>query len=173
MNHMRRLIKSPAINAICISVFTAFYALVFFIAENFSQINLDAQIGANAGAYTGANAGANIGANAGVNSFWQVWRGFLASGHQRYIAYILVAVTALIVALLLMRKRPYDEYHISVLIHCLVVAVVLTLAAIAIFYLAILSDPGGIIEKFTLFIVVHWTTVVFANLAFVLLCRWR
>ena len=27
---MKRLLKSPAVNAVCISIFTAFYAVVFF-----------------------------------------------------------------------------------------------------------------------------------------------
>jgi len=50
---------------------------------------------------------------------------------------------------------------------------VLTLVAIAIFYLLILNEPTGIVEKFTFFIVIHWSTVVISNLAYVLLCRWR
>ncbi|MCL2060376.1 MAG: hypothetical protein FWH01_15220 [Oscillospiraceae bacterium] len=53
-----------------------------------------------ADANAGASAGANIGTNADANNLWQAWRGFLASGYQRYIANILVAVTALIVMLL-------------------------------------------------------------------------
>ncbi len=52
-------------------------------------------------------------------------------------------------------------------------AVALTLIAIGIFYLMILSDPNGIVEKFTLFIVIHWAVVVLADLAYVLLCRWK
>ena len=106
-------------------------------------------------------------------SFWSAWSNFLAAGNQVYIAWVLIAVTILVVALLIARRRPYDEYHVSILTHCLVVAAVLTLAVIAIFYLLMLSDPAGIVEKFTLFIVIHWTTVVFANLTYVLLCRWR
>ena len=53
------------------------------------------------------------------------------------------------------------------------VAAILTLIAIAVFYLMILSDPNGIVEKFTLFIVINWTTVVLSDLVFVLVCRWR
>jgi hypothetical protein len=48
----------------------------------------------------------------------------------------------------------------------------LMIVAVAIFYLAILSVPNGIVEKFTLFIVIHWVTVVFADFVFVLKCRW-
>ena len=151
---MKQLLKSPAINAVCISVFTTFYALIFFITSKSIQFE-------NSLFYLEAN------------SFWSKWSGFLADGHQRYIAFALIAVTALIVVLLVVRRQPYDEYHTSILTHCLVVAAVLTLVAIAIFYLMMLYEPNSIIEKFTLFIVIHWTTVVFANLTYILLCRRR
>jgi len=151
---MKRLLKSPAINAICISVFTTFYALIFFVTSKNIQFE-------NSLFYLEAN------------SFWSAWSNFLADGHQRYIAFALIAVTVLIVVLLIVRRQPYDEYHTSILTHCLVVAAVLTLVAIAIFYLMILNEPNGIIEKFTFFIVIHWATVVLANLTYVLLCRWR
>ena len=123
---MRQLLKSPTINAVCISLFTAFYAVIFFV-----------------------------------------------TGHHKYIATALTAVTAIVVVLLLTRRKPHDEYHTAILTNCLVIASIMTLIAIAIFYLIILADPTDIIEKFTLFIAIHWTTVVFANLIYVLLCRKR
>jgi len=129
---MKRLLKYPAVNAICIGMCSGFYALVFF-----------------AGCY-----GAKI-------------EGML---YYQCAAGVLLALTALVVILLL-RRRPYDEYYTSILAQCLMLAIVLTMMAIAIFYAAILHDPVDIIEKFTLFIMIHWSTVVFANLAFVLLCR--
>lgn len=151
---MKRLLKSPANNAICISIFTAFYTIVFFMTTK--NIEFEDSL-----------------VYKGTDSFWSAWSGFLASGYHLYIAITLAAVTMLIVFLLIKRRQPYDEYHTSILTNCLVVATILTLVAIAIFYLMILNEPTGIIEKFTLFIVIHWTTVVFANLAYVLLCRWR
>lgn len=147
---MKRLLKSPAFNAVCIGLFTAFYALMFFLPP-----------------------GSGVLEGHAYGTFWPVWRGFLAAGHQRYIACVLIAVTALIIFLLIKRRQPHDEYHTSILTHCLAAAAMLTLVAIAIFYLMILRDPSGIAEKFTLFVSIHWTTVVFANLAYVLLCRWR
>ena len=151
---MKRLLKSPTVNAVCISVFTAFYATVFFLTSK----NIEFE---NSLYYEEPT------------SFWSGWSSFLVAGHQFYIACFLIAVTILVVVLLVIRRKPYDEYHTSILTHCLVVAVVLTLVAIAIFYLMILNAPTGIIEKFTLFIVIHWSTVVLANLTYVLLCRWR
>ena len=151
---MKQLLKSPAVNAACISIFSAFYAYVFLLTLKNIEFGNDL--------YSKDTA-----------PFWQLWSNFLAAGNQYYIAYTLTAITVIIVVLLVMRRRPHDEYHTSILANCLVVAAVLTLAAIAIFYLVILSDPTGIIEKFTLFIVIHWASVVLANLAYVLLCRWR
>jgi hypothetical protein len=151
---MKRLLKSPVVNAICISIFTAFYAMVFFTTSKSIDFENNLHF-------------------IEPTSFWSGWSSFLAAGHQLYIVSFLIAVTILVVVLLVIRRKPYDEYHTSILTHCLIVAVVLTLIAIAIFYLLILNEPTGIIEKFTLFIVIHWSTVVFANLTYVVLCRWR
>lgn len=155
---MNRLLKNPATNAVCISLFTAFYGLIFIMTSGHSEFESLLY-------YSGTKQS--------VNSFWNDWSNFLAAGHHIYIAYALIAFTLLVVALLILRHHPYDEYHTWLLSQCLSVAIVLTLIAIAIFYLMILSDPNGIIEKFTLFIVIHWTTVVLADLAYVLLCGWK
>ena len=82
-------------------------------------------------------------------------------------------MAAVVVVLLILRRHPYDEYHTSLLLQCLAVAAVLTLIAIGIFYLLILFDPSGIVEKFTLFIAIHWATIVLCDLTYVLMCRWR
>ena len=155
---MKRILRSPEANAVCISLFTAFYGLIFIVTSGHSEFK-------NLLYYSSAKHS--------VDPFWEGWSDFLAAGNHVYIAYALIVITILVVVLLILRRRPYDEYHISLLSQCLSVAAVLTLIAIAIFYLVILSDPNGIVEKFTFFIVIHWTTVVLADLAFVLLCRWK
>ncbi|PKM73299.1 MAG: hypothetical protein CVU91_05055 [Firmicutes bacterium HGW-Firmicutes-16] len=155
---MKTLLSSPKVNAVCLSVFTAFYALIFIImprnAEIFDMLYSN-RVDCN------------------VAPFWKNFSNFLAAGYEEYIAYALIAVTVLVVVLLLLRRHPYDEYHTSLLYGCLSVAVILTLIAIAVFYLMILSDSSGIIEKFTMFIAIHWTVVVLSDLSFVLLCGWR
>ncbi|MDL2206595.1 hypothetical protein LJC33_06785 [Eubacteriales bacterium OttesenSCG-928-N13] len=151
---MKRLLKSPMVNAVCISIFSAFYACIFIISSGYE--------GFISTLYYGD----------GV-PFWSWWGRFLAAGHQMYIAWALIAVTILIVILLTAHRRPHDEYFTSMLTSCLVVASILTLVAIAVFYVMILSNPVGIVEKFTLFITIHWATVVLANLTYVFLCRRR
>lgn len=154
---MKSILKKPAVNAACISLFTAFYALIFIITSG--HIEFERLLYYNR--------------TPGASPFWTGWSNFLAAGHHAYIAYALIAVTILVALMLTFRRHSYDEYHIAHLLQCLAVAVVLTLMAIALFYLIILSDPQGIVEKFTLFIVVHWTTVALADLVFVFICRWR
>ena len=151
---MKRLLKSPTVNAVCISVLTAFYAMIFFATSK--SIDFENNLYYKE-----------------PTSFWSGWSSFLAAGRQLHIASFLIAVTILVVVMLVVRRKPYDEYHTSILTHCLIAAAVLTMIAIAIFYLLILNNPTGIIEKFTLFIVIHWSTVVFSNLTYVVLCRWR
>jgi len=151
---MKRLIKSPIVNAVCIGLFTLLYALYFPRSFEAARHALES------------------GALRGDPPFWTAWGRFLAHGHGTYIMWLLVAATALVIVLLLLRRRPYDDYHAALLIHCLVVALVLTMVAIGLLFAAVLS-PGWITGKVALFIAVHWATVVFANLAYVLLCRWR
>ncbi|MGE4271864.1 MAG: hypothetical protein ACRKFN_01050 [Desulfitobacterium sp.] len=154
---MKHLLKNPAINAIGLGIFSAFYGLIFIMTSGHMEFE-------NLLYYNGATT---------LEPFWTGWSNFLASGYQAYIAYALIALSSVVVLMLLMRKHPYDEYHADVLIQCLAVATILTLAAIAIFYLMVLSNANGIVEKFTLFIVIHWATVVLADLVYVLVCRWR
>lgn len=89
------------------------------------------------------------------------------------VAYAMIVLTILIVVLLMIRRHPYDEYHTWLLFQSLAIAAVLTLVAIAIFYVMILCDPRCIVEKFTLFIAIHWITVVLCDLSYVILCRWK
>lgn len=147
---MKRLLRYPATNAACLGLFSAFYALVFLLGS-----------------------GQSADPALAPSRLWSAWSGFLAGGGQRTIAVIMILLTLLVVALLLTHRRSFDEYHTSILLSCLAVALVLTLVAIAVFYLVILSDANGAAEKFTLFITIHWVTVVMADLVFMLLCRWK
>lgn len=154
---MRGILKNPVINTVCLSLFTAFYGFIFIATSGHREF-------ASLLYYTRTTH---------IHPFWTGWSNFLAAGQHAYIAYVLIALTALVVLMLVFRRRPYDEYHVDILLQCLAAAVVLTLIAIAVFYLMILSDANGIVEKFTLFITIHWTTVVLADLVYVSVSRWR
>ena len=154
---MMRIFRHPATNAICISILTTFYSLIFLFTAGHTEFRRMLYY-----VTEGTHA-----------PFWGNWSAFLAAGHHRYIAWAMVLFTLLIVILLITRRRLYDEYHTAILTQCLSVAIVLTMIAIALFYLAILNDANGIVEKFTFFVALHWVTVVLADLVYVLLCRWR
>lgn len=153
---MRHLLRHPAVNALGISLFTAFYAIVFFITAGHPDFIWRLSFNK---------------AQDGAGSFWQAWSRFLAGGGHVWIAWAMIACSALVLLILILRRHPYDEYHTVLLMNCLVVATVLTLLAIALFFLLILINPAGVVEKFMLFVVIHWVTVVLANLVYLLICR--
>lgn len=126
---MKRIISHPVTNAVCISIFSLFYGIVFIAT---------------------AKGAAQVVAACG-----------------------LLGLTVLVDSLLLRRRRSYDEYHTTILVTCLVIALVLMMITVAVFFLMILSQPTGVVEKFSLFAAIHWGTVVLADLAYVLICRWR
>ena len=151
---MKRLLKSPLVNALFLSLFSVFYALVFLLNSK----NLLSDTPASA---------------FDRHDFWSFWRGFLLADHHLYLVYLLFVVTAVVVLLLFRRRHDLDEYQTSVMINCFIVALALVLSAIALFYLLIVTDPTALPEKFTLFILIHWATVVFADLFYVLLAAER
>lgn len=146
---MRRLLQRPAANAVFLCLFTAFYFVVFLTISQENQPD-------------------------GVREdFWGRWCSFLAGGGQRGIAFALLAVTVVTVVLLLLRRQPYDEYHLSQLLTCFTVALALTLVAIAVFFLLIVLQPTAVVEKCFLFAALHWGTVVCADFVYVLMFQRR
>lgn len=152
---MNKLLKHPWTNAACLSLFSVFYAVVFFMTA------ADPQFAAQV--YPTQNGG----------GLWAGWGALLAGGHHIYIAYALLAMTVVVIVLLIIRRRPYDEYHTALLLHCLVAALMLTLVAIAVLFLLVLHNPVDAAAKFMLFIVIHWATIVAADLWYVLRCGQR
>jgi len=145
---MNRFLRHPATNAVGVSAYSLFNSILFLVFSDHIQ------------SQTGLAA----------TSFWKVWDAFLSHGGHRYTALILVALTSVIVTLLIVKHKPYDEYHTAILVKCLAVSAILILAAIAVFFVVVLIDPTQIISKFTLFITVNWATVVLADLIYLILC---
>ena len=145
---MNRFFRHPAANAAGISIFTIFYSIIFLAHSS----RLTSQTGT------------------ATHPIWKAWDSFLDIGGHRYTAFVLIALTVLVVVFLFIKHKPYDEYHTAILGKCLAVSCILTLAAIAVFFVVILIDPTQIISKFTLFITINWSTVVIADLIYLLLC---
>lgn len=146
---MNKLFRHPITNIIGISMFSAFYSIIFLVFSDLIQ----SQIGIT------------------THPFWRFWDSVLIAGGHRYITYILMGLTVLIVILLFFRHKPYDEYHTAILMKCLAVSLILTLAAIAGLFVAVLLDPVGMISKFALFILIQWATIVASDLIYLLLCK--
>ena len=148
---MNKFFRHPVTNAAGISVFSIFYSIIFLGFSDYIQSQT----------------------HLATHPFLKMWDSFLDFGGHKYIAIILLALTALIVTLLFIKHKPYDEYHTTILIKCLAISVILILAAIAVFFVVVLIDPTQIISKFTLFISANWTMVVLSDLIYLLLCGRR
>jgi len=146
---MNKFLRHPATNAVGLCVFSAFYAVMFL---GFSD------------KITGAAGNA-------VGTFWRGWESFLIAGGHRITAVVLIVITLAVLALLLIKHKPYDEYHTAILIKCLSVSVILTLLAIGVFFFLVLLDPTAFLSKFMLFTTINWSTVILADLVYLLLCR--
>lgn len=149
---MKKLLSHPATNAVCISLFSAFYATMFFITA--SHLEFKQALAEDIEA-----------------SYFHSISSFFHDGSHVYIAYALIALTVLVVALLIWRRATYDEYHTTVLANCLVIAMVLTMLAIAVLFVSVVLNPECIIQKFMLFAALHWATVVLSDLVYVLFFR--
>jgi hypothetical protein len=145
---MNRFVRYPTLNAAGLGIYSLFYGVLFLAFSD----RIQSQAGLSA------------------HPFWIAWDAFLQAGGHRYAAYILLALTVLAAVLLFVRRKPYDEYHTAILMQCLAVSLILTLAAIAALFIAVLTDPAGIVGKLTLFVSVNWTTVVLADLIYIFLC---
>jgi uncharacterized membrane protein len=121
---MKRLLISPVVNAVCVILFSAFYAVVY-----------------------------------------------LATGRPFYVGGPMLVLTGIIVAMLLANRRKFDEYHAFIMANCLIVALVLMMLGVAIFYLITLFEPTDIEKKLAIFIDLHWVLVVLCDFAYVLLCH--
>ena len=83
----------------------------------------------------------------------------------------MIALTVLIIALLILRKSSYDEYHVGILSGYFLIAGLITICLVAILFFLILSEPIAIVEKITLFVILHWMSMLVADLIFIITCR--
>ena len=148
---MNRLLRHPYTNLFFVVVFSTFYATVFFITAGNERF-----IAALATTHYAAG------------TLMAGWSALLASGGQAYIAGGLLVITAMLIVLLITHRCPYDEYHTAVLLNCFVVSLALILLAIAALFCVVLLDPAGIVEKFMLFILIHWATVLACDAVYTL-----
>lgn len=151
-----KFLRYPFINGAFVSLFTSFYAFILIFTSNHIEFQYILY-------YTKAKA-------ANHNNL-STWGEFLYNGHQKYIGMAMIALTVLIIVLLILRKKPYDEYHVEILSKSFLIAGFITICLVAIFFLLILSEPIAIVEKITLFVILHWMSMLLADLIFIITCR--
>jgi len=149
--NMNRFFRHPATNAAGLAVFSTFYGVIFLAFSPRLLIDtVESQ-----------------------NPFWRAWDAFLLAQGHRWLAVVLLALTALALVILLRHRSVQDEYQTALLVGCLAVAVVVALAAIGLFFALVLMDPVGIVSKLTLMASLNWASVVLADLGYLIVCRRR
>jgi len=144
-----KMIRNPKISAAVILVISAFYAMVFiFTSGHIEFVRL-------------------LDHNSTLNAnFWNAWSDFLTQGHLKYIGYAYIALASAIAILSLVRKRGYDEYQTDILGKGFMIAGIAMACLFPFALLLILSDPQYCIETIILLVVVHWSAVLIAGLAY-------
>ena len=153
---MIRLLRYPAVNGIFISLFSVFYSAIFIITAGHIEFQRILYYTIESQKY---------------RPFWSDWAAFLYAGNQKYIGYAILIITLSIIVLLTKRRRPYDEYQVQILANCFMTAGLIIICAVAFLFSCILSEHAGAVEKLTLFAIIHWISVLIADLIFVVYCH--
>jgi hypothetical protein len=103
------------------------------------------------------------------SAFWNASSNFLRTGNMRYIGYLIIGLTiAIIILILIKRRKKYDEYQVSILSKSLLVAGTLSILMIPLMMILILSDSNYAIEIIFLFASVQWVSVLVSYLIYVI-----
>jgi hypothetical protein len=103
------------------------------------------------------------------SDFWNGWSDFIKAGNMKYIGYIMIGLTLIILLLMVFKRvKNYDEYQISILSRSLIVAGILSIIMLPIIMIILLSDPNYAIETVFLFAVIQWGGVLIADLFYVI-----
>ena len=151
-----RIIRNPKVNAAIILIVTAFYSPIFILTSGHVEFE---RLLNHSGTLKSA--------------FWNAWSAFLAQGGLKYVGYAYIALAAAIVVLSLIRKKNYDEYQIGILEKGFIVSGIVMICLFPAALILILSDPNYAVEALSLLVVVHWSAVLIADLAYVIKCSGR
>ncbi len=145
-----KILRKPQTNAAIISIVSIFYALVFILISGHMEFE---RILNHADTLSSA--------------FWTEWSAFLKQGNMKYIGYTYIVVALAIVLLSFIRKRDYDEYQTGILGKGVMVMGTAMVFLFPIALLLVLSDPLYSIETLMFLVVAHWSTVLIADLIYV------
>ncbi len=146
-----KIIRKPAVNAIAITLISAFYIAVFIITSG--HVEFERML----------NHAATLN-----SSFWNSWSDFLKQGHLKYVGYSYIFLTAAIVIPTLIKRRDYDEYQCRMLEKGLIASGIVMVLLFPIAMISILSDPNYCVETITFLVVAHWLVCLIVDLAYVI-----
>ncbi|QGH34470.1 hypothetical protein GI584_10710 [Gracilibacillus salitolerans] len=146
------LLKQPIINIIFIGFMSVIYSFIFiFTAGHMEFVSI-------------------LSHRETLNSsFWNGWSDFLRTGNMRFIGYLIIGLTiAIIVFILIKKRKKYDEYQVSILSKSLLVAGTLSILMIPFMMILLLSDSNYAVETIFLFASVQWISVLVSYLIYVI-----
>ena len=146
-----KILRKPQINAVIVLVISMFYALVFILISG--HIEFERIINH---------------ANTLNSTFWNGWSVFLKQGNMRYIGYAYIILALAIVIVSFIKKRDYDEYQTSILEKAVITMGVALVFLFPVALLLVLSDPSYSIEALMFLLVAHWSSVLIADLIYVI-----
>ena len=145
------ILKEPIINILFISFMSAIYSFIFiFTAGHMEFISI-------------------LSHGKTLNSdFWNGWSDFLKTGNMKFIGYLIIGLTVVIVVFILVKRtKQYDEYQVSILAKSLFVAGFLSIIMVPFLMVMLLSDPNYSTETIFLFATIQWVSVLVSYLIFV------
>lgn len=146
------ILRHPVINILFISFMSAIYSFIFiFTAGHMEFISILSH------------------SRTLDSGFWNGWSNFLKTGNMKFIGYIIIGLSAVIIVfILLKRTKEYDEYQVSILAKSLFVAGFLSIMMIPFLMIMLLSAPNYSTETIVLFATIQWLGVLVSYLYFVI-----
>ncbi len=142
--------KRPVINALFISILSAFYAFLFIFISGHMEFRRMVHLKGTL-----------------KIPFINAFTGFIMGNNMKYIGYAIIVIAAVILVITLLRRKEYDEYQQSIQTQCALAVGILTIVMVPLLLLFILSDPNYSIEFIFLFIIIHWFCVLITDLIYV------
>jgi hypothetical protein len=146
------ILRHPVINILFISFMSAIYSFIFiFTAGHMEFISILSH------------------SRTLDSGFWNGWSDFLKTGNMKFIGYMIIGLSAVIIVfILLKRTKEYDEYQVSIIAKSLFVAGFLSIMMIPFLMIMLLSAPNYSTETIVLFATIQWLGVLVSYLYFVI-----
>lgn len=146
------LLKHPVINILLISFMSAIYSFIFIFTSNHIEF-----------------LGLLSHSKTLQSDFWNGWSDFISDGYMKFIGYLIIILTVLIIFILFFKRtKRYDEYQFSILSKSLIVAGLLSIMMVPIVMIMLLSDPNYAVETIFLFATIQWISLQVAYLIYVI-----